>query len=55
MKVYQLNNENMAVIPDVYVDYHIGTGEIFLKHALNGERKEKIDINKILDIKFSYK
>lgn len=50
-----IDDENMTIIPDAYIDYDIETGEVFLKQSLYGEIKEKIDIDKILDIEFSYK
>ena len=50
-----LNNENMDILTDVYIDYAFDTGEIFIKNNLEGKREEKIDIDKILDIKFTYR
>jgi len=50
-----LNNENMDILTDVYIDYDFHTEDIFFKNSLEGKRKEKIDIDKILDIKFTYR
>lgn len=50
-----MKNEDMEVIPDTYVHYDMDSMEMFLKDSLRGERKRKINIDEVLDIKFSYK
>lgn len=50
-----LNNDDMEVIPDCYIDYDMRIGEIFIKDSPHGERKRKLDINQILDIQYEYK
>jgi hypothetical protein len=49
-----LKNEVMEVIPDIYIAYDISTNEVFLKESPEGNRKRKLDIDEILDIKYNY-
>jgi len=49
-----LKNEVMEVIPDIYIAYDISTNEVFLKESPEGNRKRKLDIDEILDIKYLY-
>jgi hypothetical protein len=49
-----LKNEAMEVIPNIYIAYDISTNEVFLKESPEGNRKRKLDIDEILDIKYLY-
>lgn len=50
-----MNNNEMEVIVDCYIDYNISTSEVFVKDSIDGQRKRKININQILDIQYEYK
>lgn len=49
-----LKNEHLEVIKDVYVDYDIRTREVNVRDPLHRDKKRKLNIDEVLDIKFKY-
>ncbi|SDY94525.1 hypothetical protein SAMN05660462_01315 [Proteiniborus ethanoligenes] len=49
-----MNNDDMEIIKDCYIDYDIAKGDIFVKDSLYGTRIRKLDINEVLRIDYDY-